>query len=155
MSWRPEIVARLETLVAKKLTIGQIAIAMHMNRNEIAGKMYRLGLKSLSGQDHGLRNGAQYKTERQQAPVTAPPLLEVIESLASPPSDRKDRYGNQGCQWPLGDPKTDEFRFCLDTRVHSKPYCPDHCRAAYHAKPAGGHFMIFSKRRNINLVPVE
>ena len=40
------------------------------------------------------------------------------------------------CRWPLNDAVDEEFIFCGDNRVSGKPYCVEHCAAAY-VKPKG------------------
>tara|TARA_Y100001935_G_C17231290_1_gene470551 strand:- start:507 stop:902 length:396 start_codon:yes stop_codon:yes gene_type:complete len=38
------------------------------------------------------------------------------------------------CQWPIGDPGDPEFHFCGKPALHGRPYCEDHCTAAYRRK---------------------
>lgn len=35
------------------------------------------------------------------------------------------------CAWPIGEPGSREFRTCDEPTRPGKPYCPDHCEAAY------------------------
>ncbi|WP_300303138.1 GcrA family cell cycle regulator [Ferrovibrio sp.] len=35
------------------------------------------------------------------------------------------------CKWPIGDPKSAEFDFCSHVALPGKPYCAQHCAAAY------------------------
>ena len=35
------------------------------------------------------------------------------------------------CCWPIGTPKTPEFRYCDAPTVKGKPYCLDHCERAF------------------------
>jgi len=39
------------------------------------------------------------------------------------------------CRWPIGDPDTENFRFCGAPVFVGKPYCYDHCLAAYQMQP--------------------
>lgn len=39
------------------------------------------------------------------------------------------------CCFPLGEPGTKAFRYCDDPSVRGKPYCADHVRLCYVAKP--------------------
>jgi GcrA cell cycle regulator len=44
--------------------------------------------------------------------------------------------GFHHCRWPIGEPSTEDFRFCGRRRVAAKgrlsPYCVEHTRMAYH-----------------------
>lgn len=35
------------------------------------------------------------------------------------------------CAWPIGEPRSREFRTCDEPTSSGKPYCPEHCDAAY------------------------
>lgn len=35
------------------------------------------------------------------------------------------------CKWPFGEPRSEAFRFCCETRLEDRPYCPAHCVEAY------------------------
>lgn len=35
------------------------------------------------------------------------------------------------CQWPIGDPRDEDFRFCGAPAVEGRPYCDRHCARAY------------------------
>ena len=35
------------------------------------------------------------------------------------------------CQWPYGDPGTEEFHFCGDKTLEGYSYCPRHVEMAY------------------------
>jgi GcrA cell cycle regulator len=62
--------------------------------------------------------------------------LERIESDS--PKDKRCRLVDlqtNSCRWPLGDPSTDEFRFCGDDQMTGAPYCAYHARVAYTQKP--------------------
>jgi len=43
--------------------------------------------------------------------------------------------GTNECRWPMGDPDTENFRFCGKPVFVGKPYCYDHCLAAYQMQP--------------------
>jgi hypothetical protein len=38
---------------------------------------------------------------------------------------------NHECRWPFGDPKKPDFHYCHAPACTDRPYCPEHCRAAY------------------------
>lgn len=39
--------------------------------------------------------------------------------------------GEQHCRWPIGDPRSPDFRFCGCNVSSSLPYCEEHIRVAY------------------------
>jgi GcrA cell cycle regulator len=45
--------------------------------------------------------------------------------------------GLRSCQWPLGEPRTPEFRFCCTPLAlgQRSSYCPEHQARAYLARP--------------------
>jgi GcrA cell cycle regulator len=46
--------------------------------------------------------------------------------------DEFGRTGGRGtCVWPIGNPRTPEFRFCGDASLTAKPYCEMHAQIAY------------------------
>jgi GcrA cell cycle regulator len=58
-----------------------------------------------------------------EKPVMAPPVAKPA------PVFRPPRL--TACSWPIGEPKSGEFRFCSEQTVPGKPYCLDHCKLAY------------------------
>jgi GcrA cell cycle regulator len=41
------------------------------------------------------------------------------------------KIGERHCRWPVGDPRSPDFRFCGCTAHEGLPYCVDHARVAY------------------------
>jgi GcrA cell cycle regulator len=39
------------------------------------------------------------------------------------------------CKWPLGDPRSSEFRYCGSPSPGASPYCTHHDRLAYYPRP--------------------
>ena len=35
------------------------------------------------------------------------------------------------CSWPIGDPRSPDFKFCGEPIEEGKPYCTSHCKMAY------------------------
>lgn len=73
-----------------------------------------------------------------KAPVAAP---------EPPETDCTGRFAilgltNETCRWPIGEPTSPDFRFCLSQAVEGKPYCPGHGQMAYdpmRSKPRAYH----------------
>ena len=41
------------------------------------------------------------------------------------------KAGDRHCRWPVGDPRSPDFRFCGCNTYEGLPYCIDHARVAY------------------------
>ncbi len=41
------------------------------------------------------------------------------------------KAGDRHCRWPVGDPRSPDFRFCGCSAHEGLPYCIDHARVAY------------------------
>jgi GcrA cell cycle regulator len=41
------------------------------------------------------------------------------------------KAGDRHCRWPVGDPRSPDFRFCGCNVHEGLPYCTDHARVAY------------------------
>ena len=122
----------------------QIAEHFGITRNAVCG---RLGRLSVRGIEMTLKDAALAKAKPKRGP-TARPRIErraapkpfvpispaVVESVTFDlPTDTAVRLADVrlfDCRWPLGDPRTHEFRFC-GADAHSGPYCPYHRGLAY------------------------
>jgi GcrA cell cycle regulator len=103
--WTDERTGILRALWQEGLTTREIGVRMGITKNAVVGKAHRLGLP------------------KRQSPIAAKePPAEVI---------RLDSLAMDMCSWPIGEPGTDEFRFCGRKAVPEKPYCADHCARAY------------------------
>lgn len=112
MAWTPEKVEELKALWAQGLSITQIGKQLGMTRNAVVGKAHRIGLEK--------RTSPIVRRPRPAAPAPAPMPQPIMSS-----------GGSHRCQWPIGDPKTAEFRFCGKGALPGRPYCDDHCAVAY------------------------
>lgn len=101
--WTEERVEKLRTLWLSGLTARQIADRLgDVTRNAVIGKAHRLGL-----------------SQRPQ------PVKRKLEPAPMP--SRSER----SCQWPIGHPGSDGFKFCGKTASAGRPYCDEHCQVAY------------------------
>lgn len=148
MIWADEDKKRLATLVGEGQTLGQIGVVLGRSRNSIAGMMNALGLKSQSGKvfsdkpiNRKRKNTYTAKEFLAEAKQEAKPMPAL--TIVRPQEATKDPYGSSTCQWPIGHPNAEEFRFCGDARTQGKPYCQAHCDIAYRKpqKGTGGHFI--------------
>ena len=114
MTWTPERVAELERLWATGATTAEIGRMLNITKNAVVGKSHRLGLP---GRPSPIKRG--FAKAPPPPPPTPAPTANVIE------------YHGPPCQWPIGDPGTEDFHFCGAPAIHERPYCDEHCKRAY------------------------
>lgn len=103
MEWTEERIAALQRLWAQGLSASQIAERLgSVTRNAVIGKAHRLGLAS------------------RPSPIRR-----------DGPARRAASHRGPSCQWPLGDPAGQDFKFCGAPTEPGRPYCAQHCEEAY------------------------
>ena len=103
MSWTEEQVSTLQLLWAEGLSASQIAQRLGtVTRNAVIGKAHRLGLAS------------------RPSPIKS-----------DHPIVRRAKHKGPSCQWPIGDPSAQDFKFCGAPIEPGRPYCAKHCEQAY------------------------
>jgi GcrA cell cycle regulator len=132
-----------------------------LTRNAVIGKAHRLKLsvqKSAETPGSGLQRATggmgAIKSSRKRVmlrplPVAPTPTTPVSALRAVPTakdifrslegiggSTRSEgiavtKAGERHCRWPVGDPRSPDFRFCGCTAHEGLPYCVDHARVAY------------------------
>ncbi len=155
MSWTDERVEVLKKLWVEGRTASQIASELgDVTRNAVIGKVHRLGL---SGRPSPIKRKTKKAEPRKatarkaQAKKVAPKQTAVIRPIrpvitqdieplngGSSMMELKERM----CKWPIGDPKSQEFRFCGHKVTEGLPYCEHHAMIAYQATT--------SRRKKIN-----
>jgi GcrA cell cycle regulator len=98
------------------LSYGQIAQRLGVSRDIVAGLANRLGLAG-KGKTPAQGGWRAHQGGAKPAPRVAPPSLIDL--------------GRTCCAWPVGDPKSPEFRFCGQPVEDRSPYCEDHKKKAY------------------------
>lgn len=153
MAWTDERVAELKQLWEQGHSASQIAsILGEVTRNAVIGKAHRLGLSSRPSPIKAGQPGAAPRSKKKAAPrratarrrpapatarakperPTAPRLSDAERRLlAVQPQPAPANYRGPTCQWPIGDPGQDEFRFCGAPASQGRPYCDAHCQIAY------------------------
>lgn len=109
--WTDDRIAKLKKLWAEGLTTGEIGKRLGVSKNAVVGKAHRLGLKS---RPSPIRRAGTKPEPKEETRVY------TLADLTS-----------QTCRWPIGDPKEENFHFCGKPVIQGKPYCADHCAAAY------------------------
>lgn len=131
-----------------------------LTRNAVIGKAHRLKLSVQKMSDSpgtGLQCAANsmgaIKSSRKRVmlrhlPVAPSPViattmrviptakdifrsLEGIGGTARSEGIAMTKAGDRHCRWPVGDPRSPDFRFCGCTAHEGLPYCVDHARVAY------------------------
>ena len=153
MSWTDERVETLKKLWLDGLSASQIAKQLGgVTRNAVIGKVHRLGLSGRATPSQPAR--PVFKAPKPPRPLTANPPIQrraapsepltriSVPTPAAPPAALPTAYveqpgtatvltlGAHMCKWPIGDPSTDEFRFC-GRRASDGPYCGEHAQVAY------------------------
>ncbi len=122
MNWTDERIGDLRRLWAQGLSASQIAkrLGNEITRNAVIGKAHRLGLASRPSPIQG------EPRPRAAAPPPPPP-----RPAAAPAAASAARHKGPSCQWPIGDPSSQEFAFCGEPSEPGRPYCAKHCTVAY------------------------
>ena len=111
--WTDDRLEHLKSLWSKGLSITQIGQEIGVSRNAVVGKVHRMGLPK--------RNSPIMRAEK----VPAPQPVSPVNAMTFQEWDRSK------CCWPIGDPKSDDFRFCGERASEGRPYCAHHCAMAY------------------------
>tara|TARA_Y100001934_G_C12166783_1_gene684666 strand:- start:194 stop:709 length:516 start_codon:yes stop_codon:yes gene_type:complete len=154
MSWTDDRVDVLKKLWLEGRTASQIASELGgVTRNAVIGKVHRLGL---SGRPSPIKRktrkseARKTKTTRRAKKTATTKTTAVAKKAATTMRtnvvdmlNREDTFkpANGGktmmelrdsmCKWPIGDPKSDEFRFCGCKATEGLPYCEHHAAIAY------------------------
>ena len=129
-----------------------------LTRNAVIGKAHRLKLsvqKDASGTAMPRANSgvAGIKSSRKRVmlrPLPTVPAPTATTSMRTLPTTKDifrslegiggvtrsegiavTRAGERHCRWPVGDPRSPDFRFCGCMANEGLPYCVDHARVAY------------------------
>lgn len=148
MAWTEDRVEVLSKLWAEGLSASQIAKQLGgVTRNAVIGKVHRLGLSGRATPSRPARKAAAKLSKARAAKtITTPaaprvPKTVVAHTAPKAPVDAKMMANGEYatiltirdhmCKWPIGDPSSDEFRFCGRKIKENEPYCEPHCAVAY------------------------
>ena len=142
-SWSAATIAKLRLLFERGLSTAEIGKRLGFTKNAIVGKINRLGLntkvtvksekkkaaakKSPAKKSvKGAKSPKQSKSDQRTSAESRHKIERVIQHSAALMSLRPDQ-----CRWPIGDPDSDNFKFCGEKCFVGKPYCFEHCKLAY------------------------
>jgi GcrA cell cycle regulator len=156
MNWTEQQIQVLKDMWGNGYSASEIAKRLgSTTRNAVIGKVHRL---KLSGRPSPIRHeeGTNYdaatgsvmpvtKMTRKRTmlrPLPAVPVpstikstvrdvFRTIESAKRVEGIAVTKAGDRHCRWPVGDPRSPDFRFCGCPAHEGLPYCVDHARVAY------------------------
>ncbi|MGE0109193.1 MAG: GcrA family cell cycle regulator [Bdellovibrionales bacterium] len=73
----------------------------------------------------------QQKTNELVERIQRQPLPRISDVVKRTEGIPVTKAGEHHCRWPIGDPRSPDFRFCGCKTVDGLPYCVDHARIAY------------------------
>lgn len=133
--WPAKDVARLKRLTASGMSYGRMARRLKRTRNQIIGKVHRLGIRDAATPDRVAKDNAtllRIVNFQRRTPGKGPLAEELMSTVWAPASTiGLDELGEKSCRWPVGDPKSPDFGFCGCEKVRDMPYCATHARVAY------------------------
>lgn len=134
MTWTDERVSTLRELWGNGKSASEIAkiLGGGISRNAVIGKAHRL---NLSGRPSPIKRKPSGVSERPRpTPVMAPkPKIVAPEPEPVPPAGGATILSltERMCRWPIGDPRTPQFRFCGCAVAPGETYCAKHAAVAY------------------------
>jgi GcrA cell cycle regulator len=159
MSWTEQQIQMLKNMWGNGYSASEIAKHLGgMTRNAVIGKAHRLKLSSrpspikredgdmgsigtLTGSIPVVKSAPRKRVMLRPLPVIpTPPAtvkapikdhLTAFDSLRRTEGIAVTKAGERHCRWPVGDPRSPDFRFCGCSAYESLPYCIDHARVAY------------------------
>jgi len=143
----------MKVLFDKGMSTAEIGKRLGFSKNAIVGKINRLGWNMPS---KGKAKAAPQPKKKKAAPPPPKPVKKGADPRPKQkivPQKKESATAKQiskkniervilhaaqlmalkpdQCRWPLGDPDSDEFRFCGEKCFARKPYCFEHCKNAY------------------------
>jgi GcrA cell cycle regulator len=154
--WDAAADARLIELWALGLSAGKIGLDMGRSKNSVVGRVHRLNLpgraspiepggapRQVGAKAATLalpREGYAQMGRRGSAAMAGPSLVLLGAVAAADAEPVRDapvvaaRLGSHACTWPIGEPRTKEFRYCDAPAVLGRSYCPVHHAMAVQPK---------------------
>ena len=161
MSWTEQKIQALKDMWGHGYSASEIAKHLGgLTRNAVIGKAHRLKLSSRPSTLKGdsevsarmpasaptgtpVLKSAQKRVMLRPLPVVPTPT--IINKVQQPHKEQLPSFGtakrgegiavtkagDRHCRWPVGDPRSPDFRFCGCTAHEGMPYCLDHARVAY------------------------
>ncbi|MFY9288742.1 MAG: GcrA family cell cycle regulator [Alphaproteobacteria bacterium] len=156
MSWTEQKIQALKEMWGHGYSASEIAKHLGgLTRNAVIGKAHRLKLSSrpspIKREDENspgisIENPMPaMKSPRKRVMLRPLPVVPTPSSVKPAPKEAfrgldsikrtegiaVTKAGDRHCRWPVGDPRSPDFRFCGCNAYEGMPYCIDHARVAY------------------------
>lgn len=130
MQWTEERVEQLRKYWREGLSAGKISEKLEVSRNAVIGKAHRLGLEK---RPSPIRPKNKTTAKVAVKAKTSKDKLSVKERIKQSSEENSNVVSlrSRSCEWPIGDPKEQDFHFCDKQTLPSKPYCYEHACIAY------------------------
>lgn len=159
MTWTEQKIQSLKEMWGHGYSASEIAKHLGgLTRNAVIGKAHRL---KLSSRPSSMKNEPASSRLSASPNAVAPVMkatqkrvmLRPLPVVPTPPTVAKaqqpketfsafdnakrsegiavTKAGDRHCRWPVGDPRSPDFRFCGCNAHEGLPYCIDHARVAY------------------------
>lgn len=89
------------------------------------------GIKPSSRKRVMLRPLPSMPMPTEMPPQERPSAFSALDNIKRSEGISVTKAGDRQCRWPVGDPRSPDFRFCGCPAYESLPYCIDHARIAY------------------------
>lgn len=143
--WKPEYVDFLKDLWARPGNPSAKIVAERINRNfgtrySRSAILSKIATEGMQGRRALGINPSWAKSKRSRYSTPCVADCEGVSPINHITVEASTFYGNpigilelteETCRWPIGDPATEDFKFCGAHPVTGKPYCHDHTRIAY------------------------
>ena len=160
MAWTEQQVQTLRKMWGNGYSASDIAkdLGGGVTRNAVIGKAHRLKLSAAAGMSRnvpqplsktsGVAMAKIKKVNKKRVTLRGMPPVQQNRESAVRIKPRKalpraadvvkrtegipvTKAGEHHCRWPIGDPRSPDFRFCGCDSLDGFPYCADHARVAY------------------------
>jgi GcrA cell cycle regulator len=158
MSWTEQKIQMLKDMWGHGYSASEIAKHLGgLTRNAVIGKAHRL---KLSSRPSPIKSANESTAGLAGSPGNLPPIMKqtrkrvmlrplpVVPAPSTVKTPNKESFrsfdtikrtegiavtkaGDRHCRWPVGDPRSPDFRFCGCNAYEGMPYCIDHARVAY------------------------
>jgi len=79
----------------------------------------------------GIASAQVSEMPQRTTAIIRQPVLRPIETARRSEGIPVTKAGEHHCRWPIGDPRSPDFRFCGCDTQEGLPYCTHHARIAY------------------------
>lgn len=165
IGWTPAILNKMKALLEKGMSTSKIGKKIGMSKNAVVGKLNRLGWNNKSVANANKKASAKKEiiikvkpAKKETAKKNPANAVKTKKTALTTPkisekktiSSKKNLVAHQHmiqhavemamlkpdqCRWPIGNPDAENFHFCGAKVFPGKPYCYEHCRAAYQMPP--------------------